>query len=341
MNIIINKEMDKIYETMSLLAIGYNKESFTRESFSSTLSELGLADNKMIDAIFTLQIKYIDAFCEKMVLGELSDFFGGGQGLFWSGLHKLILAKKEWLSALEGVSDEEIFAAFSAEEFGHVPKDAKEAIQMLQKEEWGAEYNWRFLLFMENPKYYLEELIKLLNQNFPAFEYAKSVVQAEIDKRMENFELACQTMLESEYIAPFRSMLSEEEIKVIPSFMNLLGAVTFDGKTLYIGLEVEKAGEMLEKRNLTQDKLLSSLKALGDPSKFEILNFLRQQKSYNLEIANHLGLTPATTTHHMNMLLNMDLVKLEKVEKKVLYTINEEQVKKIVNALEETFLNRE
>lgn len=69
---------------------------------------------------------------------------------------------------------------------------------------------------------------------------------------------------------------------------------------------------MLEKGRNTRKHLLSALKALGDGSKFEILQLLQISPRYNLEIAEELKLSAPTVSHHMSVLLENGLVDVEK-----------------------------
>ena len=75
------------------------------------------------------------------------------------------------------------------------------------------------------------------------------------------------------------------------------------------------------------------LKILGDRSKFQILCVLRQGGKYNSELAEELGLTPATMSHHMSILLANQLVTVEKREAKLRYQLNREAVGKVATGL--------
>lgn len=80
------------------------------------------------------------------------------------------------------------------------------------------------------------------------------------------------------------------------------------------------------KRQLTNQELSNGLKLLSDPSKFEILRFIRNKKAYGQEIAAELKLTTATISHHMNTLMKMGLINIEKSDNRVYYQLNKEAV---------------
>lgn len=77
----------------------------------------------------------------------------------------------------------------------------------------------------------------------------------------------------------------------------------------------------LYQKNLenTKEMLLQILKLLGDKSKFEILCLLKSHGRDKLKIAEELQLTPATTSHHMSMLLSNHIVTVEKKDGRVYY----------------------
>ena len=73
------------------------------------------------------------------------------------------------------------------------------------------------------------------------------------------------------------------------------------------------------------------LKLLGDKSKFEILSYIRDKEAYGSELAKHLGLTTATISHHMNALINADLAKIKRIDKRVYYISNKKALGKVLD----------
>ncbi|WP_097002846.1 ArsR/SmtB family transcription factor [Lacrimispora amygdalina] len=82
----------------------------------------------------------------------------------------------------------------------------------------------------------------------------------------------------------------------------------------------------VSKRRLSNQELSNGLRLLSDPSKFEILRFIRNDKAYGQEIAAELKLTTATISHHMNTLMKLGLINIEKSDNKVFYQMNKEAV---------------
>jgi DNA-binding transcriptional ArsR family regulator len=80
------------------------------------------------------------------------------------------------------------------------------------------------------------------------------------------------------------------------------------------------------------------LKALSDSSKLEIISSLKISPKYNLEIAQQLGLTPATMSHHMSVLLSCGFVGVEKMDGKVYYHLVEENMISMLEELKQALL---
>ena len=60
---------------------------------------------------------------------------------------------------------------------------------------------------------------------------------------------------------------------------------------------------------------------------------------YNLELAEELSLTAATVSHHMNVLLNLRLVDVEKRDGRVYYTITKDTIRETLQSLRRVFLD--
>lgn len=79
--------------------------------------------------------------------------------------------------------------------------------------------------------------------------------------------------------------------------------------------------------------LLDRLKCLGDKSKYNIIKMLKKGPMFGQEIAANLGLTTATVSHHMNTLVLCRFVYIEKMDNKVYYNINKEEVNNFLKVL--------
>lgn len=82
------------------------------------------------------------------------------------------------------------------------------------------------------------------------------------------------------------------------------------------------------------DQICPKLRALGDESKFEILQYIADKKAYGIELANALGLTTATISKHMSALRSFGLINAEKKDNnRVYFSINRTAVVHLLDDL--------
>lgn len=63
--------------------------------------------------------------------------------------------------------------------------------------------------------------------------------------------------------------------------------------------------------NVELEQLVAVLKVLADDKRLRLLRFIAKQPQTVTDIAAHLGLTDATTSHHLKRLRKLDLVNLQ------------------------------
>ncbi len=105
-----------------------------------------------------------------------------------------------------------------------------------------------------------------------------------------------------------------------------------------VGIYVFRLNSTHKKVALSDSKILSALKALGDATRLKIVHMLSGKKMYIQEIADVLGLTPATVSHHINLLLQEGFVcvtvDVEKA-KKIFYEIHPEKFTELGEAVKQ------
>lgn len=87
----------------------------------------------------------------------------------------------------------------------------------------------------------------------------------------------------------------------------------------------------------SQKEFLDIAKILADETKFEILKFCLNTKRYGTEIANHLNVTGATISHHMNLLSNAKLVTITLHKNRVYYQTNPNALNQSIDFLTKVF----
>lgn len=83
------------------------------------------------------------------------------------------------------------------------------------------------------------------------------------------------------------------------------------------------------------EELTARLKCFTDETKMKILFLLAQQDCYQAEIARRLKLTPATISHHLDMLRNNGIVRSVMRDNRFFYQLQRDRVSVIARALDE------
>jgi len=97
-------------------------------------------------------------------------------------------------------------------------------------------------------------------------------------------------------------------------------------KLLWIGMIYEDLDELKNKQKRRQERTESQLKAIADPTRLSIMRMLSQRPHYVQELADALGLSPATLSHHLKVLLQAMLVGTGIEGRRSYYSLNTEEL---------------
>ncbi len=86
------------------------------------------------------------------------------------------------------------------------------------------------------------------------------------------------------------------------------------------------------------DRLLQLLKSIGNQSRYMIMCRLSQGPAYGRELAAYLNLSPGTVSQHLSILAGLGLIDVTLDGAKLYYSINREQVQKLIQMQNQVFL---
>ncbi|KAB1439868.1 ArsR/SmtB family transcription factor [Candidatus Galacturonibacter soehngenii] len=330
-------ELDPVVETMGLLYTSYNFDKLKDEIIKG-ITDLGFDGEQFYAKNLKIFEKYVNLFKKNIVNNEEDIFFNETDSNFFLILLFLLVENKEWLSRKDSLTDSiineqivKISKSGLEDEFVLEPIESlDQIIQFIEKVELEDNAKWKLLQIMQEPKKYIGKLIDKVNTNLEIYE---SVIK-DIDKPLK--KLLNQYMLSVKTFYPLKDKLTEASV-IYPTLIFPVTQIILEDRCYY-GL---LSGLLMTYgRNVkhSKEELLMKLKALSDNSKLEIITSLKTSPKYNLEIAQHLGLTPATMSHHMNALLNCGFVDVEKKDGKVYYHLQRENIKEFFKELEQTMI---
>lgn len=207
---------------------------------------------------------------------------------------------------------------------------SKPLVQQIQELPYPAEFKWNLNLVLSDFDYYLSELAELL---LPFVQYVNSeleVFSSALDLFKEQwgayFAEKDAEQFAKQFLNVDQSYDKNKQIFVVPWIFggNIVGMEKAQDGSVYfhIGILIQP---FFRASNGPKDTELicRQLRALGDVSKFEILQYISDKKAYGIELAKTLNLTTATVSKHMSILRSCGLIDAEKQnDNRVYFSVN-------------------
>ncbi|AZA10103.1 MULTISPECIES: ArsR/SmtB family transcription factor [Corynebacterium] len=87
---------------------------------------------------------------------------------------------------------------------------------------------------------------------------------------------------------------------------------------------------------MTLDRASQIFKALGDPTRLQLLQLVAEQESIcGVDLAEHLAITAPTVTHHMQKLAEVNLVQRHRQGKWTRYQVNPGEYQRIAALIDQ------
>lgn len=368
MKYIIKEEINIVVETCNTLAFLVNEEEKV-EGFKSMLNKIDIDSEKY----FSRELKSFFAFIEKfraenkIPLKRLRKYFLGVEDNNFSYIADIILGNmnyeellkvKEKASTMDEAKLQELmmqeflcnFDCFTKESFFKEDKAVEDIkltfmSNLINEVSFRDEVKWNIILITEAPKKYLMEIIDIVIESIKVFKRCYNVIEKDVMVVVDN--LNKEIIKDENYISHITGIKALEtwdnDILVQPSMINF-NSVVFRSDTslffnegrkdnMYFGARFNDLMNPANWDNKEGALLLDRLKCLGDKSKYNIIKMLKKGPMFGQEIAANLGLTTATVSHHMNTLVICRFVYIEKMDNKVYYNINKEEINKFIKAL--------
>ena len=335
--------LDPIFETMGLLYVSYNPETIRKETLTS-LSEVGFDGEQFYARHFKSYEKYVQAFNKNRVESSKNELFFREKDVnYFLILLSLLVENRSWVSKEVDMTDSQIRIRlmticqniFDQDKNQKKWEDLEEIIQYLEECELEPDAKWKVLRIMQNPLKCIRQLITIINANLIAYEKAVKEVARPLEGLLGQYEIMVVNHGDQRFYEMKNKIV--EAAEVYPTLIFPVSQMLLE-KSCYYGLLSDKVFKDGKIRQNSKELLQVRLKALSDSSKLGIIASLKISPKYNLEIAQQLGLTAATMSHHMNVLLNCGFVGVEKKEGKVYYHLERENLQGLITELEETLL---
>ncbi|GAA0466783.1 metalloregulator ArsR/SmtB family transcription factor [Alkalibacillus silvisoli] len=200
------------------------------------------------------------------------------------------------------------------------------------------EEKWKMIYFAHHPNEVKQRLSLLLKQM-----YERNYMNDE-KQVLQELEQSIDVLKQNEYQSFIHELASQhttwndrKRLIVVPSYSLNVGFISHDEADFNLLIVGLKRFNVI--RKMRDDKeVLELLKILTDERRFNMLRLLKRRAHYGYEIAQSLGISNSTVSHHLAILLNHGFVQSSRDENKVYYSINQGEVKSVIRELENLFL---
>lgn len=176
---------------------------------------------------------------------------------------------------------------------------------------------------------FAEKLLKFRERMEQGIEYVKSHIGKD----------SIDSVLEKVSGRPRKSFVGFREYNIIPSyFVSPRFIRVFSGDKLYVVFDCRVTRD---KTQAMLDELSSILKVIDDKSRLEMLKILVNSKSYGKAIADVVGISTPTVSHHLDILKQAGFVKEEKIRNIKYFYADKEKLKKVIEDLNKYFFSAE
>ncbi len=212
-------------------------------------------------------------------------------------------------------------------------------IELLESVEKTAEQKLQIISLYENRCEFMREFQEFIKRAIPIFKAHYPIISKDVNmalKKLEQMEDLKSTLWK---IFSTKPIDAEEIIIRIGIFsFNQLSAEYDENILEYtVGIYFFLLDELKEKYGTQLDALVTDLKAIADNTRLNIMYSLAKEPMYIQQLAEELNLTPATISHHIDVLLKSELISITmdvEKSKKIYYEVNKEKLKTLARNIE-------
>lgn len=222
--------------------------------------------------------------------------------------------------------------------------EIKERYKIQEKMKWLVD-DEQLMAFFQNYEDIKRKTIHILNAiNQRGFAEKLLLSQGRIDGGIEYIKnyLGKDTidgMLEKVSGRPRKFFAGFREYNIIPSyFVSPRFVRVFSGDKLYVVFDCRVTRD---KKQAMLDELSTILKVIDDKSRLEMLKILVNSKSYGKAIADVVGISTPTVSHHLDILKQAGFVKEEKLRNIKYFYADKEKLKSVIEDLNKYFFSAE
>jgi DNA-binding transcriptional ArsR family regulator len=326
-------QLNAHFETMSLLCLCPWGEKGKNE-LRTEINKLGIDGQEFYNRNYRLVEQYYHAFEKHRITSTGATLMHEMEDVLFVVCTNVFGQNPDWFSDIDKISDDAAQSAVHDTLMSEYGDNGGDLITTLDAMALTDRAKWQLIVFHQRAGQQLRLIASAVAENLPAYKKACVKIESELSTLLQHFK-QCLAQPQKTGFLRLPEQISPD-IAIIPT-MALPVSIILIKDVCFYGLLSYKlfAGGAA----LTKDELLMGAKALSEKSKVEILLCLKESSRYNLEIADLVGLTPATISHHMNTLLVSGFVELEKKDGKVYYRLARDGLKRYLASVKHLLLS--
>lgn len=227
-----------------------------------------------------------------------------------------------------------------------LPQNEAELIDYLSQAECSEKIRWSALLFYHHIREYYREASAILKEAISLLRQKENLLQPYAKQCIDPLKERMAKLGTDAFFRQIRIQTDAKKLRIFPSIfyfetvglLDISDIVTNGHEQMIYGVLFDKLTDILETSGVTDDSILSRLKALSDKRRLEILHLLRERSLCGQDIADLLSITPATVSHHMNCLLQEQFVAIEKQGTRINYTLYPDKIREFLSDIERKLL---
>ncbi|SCG82196.1 NrsE [Proteiniborus sp. DW1] len=190
----------------------------------------------------------------------------------------------------------------------------------------------------------IKELLEMLLLCVPICQKHFHIIKEDFDKSLEVLTKAedLEKLFDKSVGIKIKSHVDCNIYLTIFNFNRFRLELNDDINNYYLGLYFLSLVDLKEKNRFNDNDMIADLKALGDTTRLKIIRILSEKKMYTQELAEIIGLTPATVSHHISILLKSDLISVtigDENTRKVFYEVNGSKLEEMGNSIKSLATN--
>ena len=180
---------------------------------------------------------------------------------------------------------------------------------------------------------FCQQLFELVDQVIPLLQSHFNIIEKEYRRVWSQISSYRDFHDYMEYVAHFPD--PDPDYMFYLSIFPYNTVACSNSSVYHVGLYVLDFSVMSSPSQLSDEQLLTDLKAVGDATRLQILRLLSAKPMYSQELAQALKLTPATISHHLDILRRSNLLEVDLTNEqfRLYYIVNKERIRQISSAL--------